>query len=60
MPFYDLENLRKIIISEKFSPSKTLYFIEKILNYLFDNVYINRISVASDNWVEKNTLKDFI
>lgn len=59
MPFYDLENLRKKIISGKFLSSKTLYFIEKILNYLFDNVYINRISVASDNWVEKKHFERF-
>ncbi|MDA8925617.1 hypothetical protein N9I84_06005 [Gammaproteobacteria bacterium] len=51
MPWYDLENLRKKIISGKFSTDKTLHYIEKILDYAFENLYINIIGKADDNWI---------
>ncbi|EIT3248710.1 hypothetical protein L1524_001435, partial [Campylobacter jejuni] len=59
MPFYEFENLRKKIISGKFSISKTSYFIEKILNYLFEKIYINNLSIASSDWVEKKHFDRF-
>lgn len=52
MPYYNLENLRKKIISGKFSISKVLFYIEKILDYVFCNLYTRTISNPDENWVK--------
>lgn len=51
MPWYDLENLRKKIISGKFSIKETMFYIEKVLDYMFDNLYSKKITVADENWI---------
>lgn len=51
MPFYNLENLRKKIVSGKFSSKESLYFLEKILSFCFENLYETKRQKAPENWV---------
>ncbi|MBT5490967.1 hypothetical protein HOK00_01275 [bacterium] len=51
MPWYDLENLRKKIITGKFSINDTIHYIKRILDYMFENIYPNIIGKAEKNWI---------
>ena len=59
MPYYNLENLRKKIISGKFSTPQVLFYIEKILDYVFKNLYTRVISSADENWVKRKHFDRF-
>ncbi|ECO1920968.1 hypothetical protein FYH41_00670 [Campylobacter jejuni] len=59
MPYYNLENLRKKIISGKFSTPKVLFYIEKILDYAFKNLYTRVISSPDENWVKRKHFDRF-
>lgn len=52
MPYYNLENLRKKIISGKFSIFQALFYIEKVLDYVFHNLYTRIVSNPGENWVK--------
>lgn len=51
MPYYNLENLRKKILTGKFSTKESLYFLEKILEFCFVNLYSKKLQKAPKKWV---------
>lgn len=59
MPYYPLENLRKKIISGIFSSAEVRHFLEKILNFMFENLYNKTLARADENFIDKKHFKRF-
>ena len=59
MPYYKLENLRKKIITGIFSSTDTKYFLEKILNFMFKNLYSKILSKADENFTKQKHFNRF-
>ena len=51
VPYYGSRNLREHIFDGHFDSDATVSFLEKLLDWMFENVYSRRISDAPDNWI---------
>lgn len=56
MPYYDLPNLRESIMTGELDVERVLFFVENILDFLFDRVYSKILHDAPTNWVRKKYL----
>lgn len=59
MPYYNLENLRSKIIKGKFTTEQSIYFIEKILNFMFDKMYVRKFNDYKSDFVLNKHFKRF-
>lgn len=50
VPYYGSKNLREYIFSGNFDANDTIVFLDKLLHWMFDNVYCRKISLAPQNW----------
>lgn len=51
MPFYNGKNLREKIMIGEYDSDDTVIFIEKLLNWMFDNLYSKEVGETPINWV---------
>lgn len=50
VPYYGSRNLREYIFAGNFNVDDTVNFLDKLLHWMFNNVYCRKISVAPENW----------
>lgn len=53
MPFYDLPNLRKNILSGKFTKKDILFYLRKIVNFVFVDLYKRLDTKVDDSWLDR-------
>ncbi|MFC1480295.1 hypothetical protein ACFL5Y_02465 [Candidatus Omnitrophota bacterium] len=56
MPYYDLPNLRELIMLGELKGEKTLFFLENILDFMFAKIYPKILCKAPRDWVRKKYL----
>ncbi len=56
MPYYNLPNLRELIMVGEVGIDKTLLYLENILDFMFDNIYSKIIQKAPKDWIRKRCL----
>lgn len=60
MPWYDLNNLRKNILTGAYNPASVAEFNGKVLDFMFSKIYPNIIGSSPDNWVEEKHINRVI
>lgn len=53
VPYYGRMNLREYIFSGNYDADDTIAFIDRLLKWMFKNVYSRKISAAPSDWVMK-------
>ncbi|MDR2420799.1 MAG: hypothetical protein LBD49_01665 [Oscillospiraceae bacterium] len=51
VPYYGSRNLRENIFDGHYNADAACGFLEKLLDWLFKNVYSRKLGVAPDNWI---------
>lgn len=57
VPYYGSRNLREHIFDGHFDANATIKFLEKLLNYMFENVYSRKISNAPFDWAKEKHVR---
>lgn len=50
MPYYDIPNLRELIMLGEYNSEKVLDFLKEVLDFMFEEVYSNVIQPAPNDW----------
>lgn len=50
VPYYGSKNLREYIFAGNFDVDDTIAFLDKLLRWMFDNVYCRKLGYAPKNW----------
>jgi len=50
MPYYDIPNLRELIMLGEYNSEKVVEFLKKVLDFMFEKVYSNVIQPAPHDW----------
>lgn len=51
VPYYGSRNLREYIFAGDFTADDTVDFLDKLLHWMFQNVYSRKISKAPEDWI---------
>lgn len=57
VPYYGSRNLREHIFDGHFDANATIKFLEKLLDYMFENVYSRKISNAPSDWAKEKHVR---
>ncbi len=56
MPFYDVPNIRKNILNGIFDIQQIIQITESVLDFVFNNLYVNTISDTPSGWIKEKHL----
>jgi hypothetical protein len=56
MPFYDVPNIRKNILNGRFDVQQIMQITESLLDFVFNNLYVNTISDTPSGWIKEKHL----
>lgn len=55
MPYYDMPNIRKLIMTGEWKAENTIPYLQKIFSFLFQNIYSVKLNTSPpQSWVNKN------
>lgn len=57
VPYYGSRNLREHIFDGHFDANAVISFLEKLLDWMFENVYSRKFSKAPSDWVEQKHIR---